>query len=147
MKKLKKNTTDKLREDILEEILQLKNKALKHVSEASEALEPCLSCSINKVNNIHIPGKYKDESGKCGFCHGTGAKPNERQRNWATEEILGRLAPKAKPIEMTQKDAPDTEDFEKEIEKELDNGVTLNELLTKYGIKTESNKGNSTKES
>lgn len=137
MKKLKKKATDKIQEEILEELKPLTAKAQKHLESAFSAVEPCLSCT----------GRYKDEKGKCGYCHGTGARPNDRQRNWATQEIYDRFAPKLKPIEITQKDSTDIEDFEKDIEKELDSGVTLEQLMEKYGVTHPSNSSNSKKES
>ena len=137
MKKLKKKATDKIQTEILEELKPLTAKAQKHLESAFAAVEPCLSCS----------GKYKDGSGMCGYCHGTGARPNDRQRNWATEEIYDRFAPKLKPQEVIIKTDSDTEDFEKDIQDELDAGKTVDELLKQYGIPTESNTGDSQKKS
>ncbi len=136
MKKLKKKQTDKIRDGLLEELMDLKENTFQHLKDATKAVVPCMSCGSG----------YNNNEGECGYCHGTKARPDEKQRNWAAEEVLSRLIPKPKPVEITQKEVSDVNEFEKEVEEQLKAGKSVDELLKDYGIKV-SNKTDSTEKS
>lgn len=101
---------EKKRKDALEKFFGLSSKAMKHIEWSLEATIVCNSCTVNATGG-HLPGKAKDDEGKCAFCHAKGHVPDKNQRNWATGEIADRIAPKPKPMEMT-----------------IDSGATLDEL-------------------
>lgn len=111
-----KSEIEKQRERTLNKFFGLSDDAFRHIEWSLKAVVPCHSCSKGD-NGEHRPGRFQDLNGKCGFCHGEYVVPNVPQRNWATEEINDRAAPKPKAVEMSVDNETSSEEMKEEVEK------------------------------
>ena len=114
---------DKLKQEILKDLFNLKEKYLEHLEESIVATKPCMFCDPSGT------AKAKDEQGRCAMCHGTNMIPDVSRRDWASEEISARIAPKPKPVEMAVTNQ--TKSLNAQIEAETAN-LSNEELDAKY---------------
>lgn len=112
---------DRKRKGALERFFGLTDKALKHIEESIEARKPCYLCR----------GVVKDGV-ICPVCTNSGLVPDIDQRNWATEQVVDRIAPKPKSIELGPDKTGEREEIEKQIEGLSD--AALDEQLKALGI-------------
>lgn len=85
---------DQRRKENLEKFDRLTPKAIRHIEESLEAQAPCSYCDSNGN------AAKRDSEGNCIKCHGSKLVPDVDRRNWATEEIVSRVAPKPKASEI-----------------------------------------------
>lgn len=121
---------DVRRKSALEKFFGLTDKVLKHIQWSIESTKPCTACSL--IKDEFIPGKAKTEDGKCAFCFNTGLVPDKDQRNWATSEVVDRISPKPKAVEVSGDKSEDRDEIEKEVQA-LDN-TKLDEALRAMGV-------------
>jgi len=114
-KKQATSEIDALRRKVIEEFFDLKDNVRQHIEWSLAATVTCSSCHLD--NGVHVPGKARDAEGKCAFCHATGIVPDKNQRNWATEEVYGRIAPAPKAMEFEDKTAENKSQIAKQLEK------------------------------
>src|SRR3990167_9886194 len=95
---------DRKRKGALERFFGLTDKALKHIEESIEARKPCYLCR----------GVVKDGV-ICPVCTNSGLVPDIDQRNWATEQVVDRIAPKPKSIELGPDKTGEREELEEQI--------------------------------
>jgi hypothetical protein len=115
-----------MREQVTLKMFGLSERVYKHLLASAEAIKPCHACTVDKDGN-HLPGKAKDEAGRCALCHGTYIVPDNNQRNWAVSEALP-LITQAKPVEMKVDTASQLPELESEY-KDLPDAV-LSKLLS-----------------
>lgn len=111
---------ERKRKDALEKFFGLSAKAMKHIEWSLESKVICAMCASDPVTGEHKPGKAKDETGKCAFCHGTGYVPDKEQRNWATGQVADRIAPKPKSVEMNIEQTSTLVEIEKDMQGKSD---------------------------
>jgi hypothetical protein len=102
---------EKAREKALEQFFGLSKKAIAHIEWSVQATMPCSYCTADNKGSFK-----RDEAGECLKCHGTKLVPDIQQRNWATEEITSRVAPKPKSVEMSVEQQGNTEELKKQLE-------------------------------
>ena len=96
--------TDRKRKGALERFFGLTDKALKHIEQSIEANKACYLCrGMAKPDVI------------CPVCLATGVVPDIDQRNWATEQIVDRIAPKPKSIELGPDKTVERQELEEQI--------------------------------
>jgi len=118
---------DKERQRVLRRFFDLDEKALRHIKDSLVATRICSYC------NAAGAAAKLDENKKCLECHGSMKIPDVQRRNWATDEVVARIAPKPKAVEMQIDDKSHLEDLagdlkdktNKEIE-DLAKGLGLN---------------------
>jgi hypothetical protein len=118
--KAEEGSVERKRKDALEKFFGLSEKALKHIAWSLEAKVICAMCSVDAKTGAHVPGKAKDDDGKCAFCHATGYVPDKEQRNWATGQVADRIAPKPKSVEMAIEQSTPLGELEKEVANQTD---------------------------
>lgn len=106
---------ERKRKDALEKFFGLSAKAMKHIEWSLESKVICAMCSVDQKTGEHVPGKAKDDEGKCAFCHATGYVPDKEQRNWATGQVADRIAPKPKSVEMQIEQNSTNAELEKDM--------------------------------
>jgi len=121
---------DKERQRVLRRFFDLDEKALVHIKDSLIATRICSYC-----NGEGVATKL-DSNRKCLECHGTMQIPDITRRNWATDEVVSRIAPKPKAVEMAVDDKRElldlTEDLQGKTDKQLkdlanDLGINLGE--------------------
>ena len=128
-KKTKNRKLAGLRNKLYEELFQAKEKFVKHLLWSMEATIVCPACFKDKDGNI-VPGKARDEQGRCKLCHNDGFAPDKQQRNWATDRLGDRLAPALKGIEV----GDDEESIEQKVAEEAKE-LSDDDLDKELGIK------------
>ena len=102
---------EKLRAEAIERFFNLTDKVLDHIKWSIKADKPCMHCDINGN------AKAKDENNLCAMCHGTKLVPDTIQRNWATDEVITRIAPAPKAVEMSVEQKSIIPELEEEVKK------------------------------
>ena len=100
---------EKDRKRAYEKIKELTDQACDELERCINATKPCNFCvggTPKKTNN----------SGKCLLCDGVGLVPDNDTRKGAREDILSRVAPAPKNIEMKVDDKRETEELVKRWE-------------------------------
>jgi hypothetical protein len=101
--------TEKDRSDAYNRLKPLTEKACKEIERALSAVIPCRYCV---GGNVKMPGP----KGKCVMCAGLGMLADHDQRKWGAMEILNRVAPAPKAIEMRLDDSREKEKLIEEYE-------------------------------
>ena len=96
-------------DDIFQSILGLKEKAMAWWKKSLEATLVCNGCLDERP-------RKKNKDGVCAFCNGEGYVPDKDQRNMAFKEVVARLSPAPKSVEMKIDDNRDKEDLMKKYE-------------------------------
>lgn len=98
-----------LYDDVFQSILGLKEQAMRWWKYSLESKLVCNGC---------IEGKPRKENteGKCAHCNGEGYVPDKEQRNMAFKEVVARLSPAPKAVEMRIDDNRDKEELMKKYE-------------------------------
>src|SRR3990167_4812014 len=112
---------DRKRKGALERFFGLTDKALKHIEQSIEANKACYLCrGMAKPDVI------------CPVCLATGVVPDIDQRNWATEQVVDRIAPKPKAVEIGGDKAVERDEMEQKLSQMADE--ELNRLVTTLGV-------------
>lgn len=116
MKESRNDKVEKVRQGAFEKFVKLTDKALIWIEESLSASKVCNYCDKDgKANKLNAEGK-------CVVCNGMNKIPDVSQRNWATEQIGDRVAPKPKAVEMnidTSSDDAFVEDLSKKSDEEV----------------------------
>ena len=104
---------DKRRKDVLEKFFGLTDKMMEHLAWSITATKPCTTCNTEGKVVVYKNGEVVSED-TCRFCDGTKKIKDVDQRNWATEQIGDRAAPKVKAVETTDK-VEERKEFEKDF--------------------------------
>ena len=113
---------DKLREDVIEKLFDIKEHYINHIAASIQATKPCLQCSIDQQGKV-VAGK-KDVNGHCLACHGTMIVPDTTQRNWAAEQAQPILAPAPKQIEVSNESQSNLADVQEAVKGLSDKDLT-----------------------
>jgi len=124
-----KHDLAQMREQVTAKFFGVSEKVYKHISESLKAERPCNNCTIGP-DGANLPGKAKDEAGKCAFCHGTFIIPDNTQRNWAATEALP-LITNSKPMEVKVNNSAGLAELEAQMKKLPDH--TISSLLRVIG--------------
>jgi len=117
---------DKERQRVLKRFFELDEKALLHIKDSLISTRICSYCTIKGV------ATKTDKNGKCLECHGTNLIPDVQRRNWATDEVVSRIAPKPKAVEMAVDDKRDLLDLSDDLKNKTDK--QLKDLADNLGI-------------
>ena len=101
--------TDKDRSSAYNRIKPLTEKACKEIERALSAVVPCRYCLGGNV-------KKAGKGGKCIMCNGLELVADHDQRKWGAMEVLNRVAPAPKAIEMRLDDSREKEKLIEEYE-------------------------------
>ena len=108
---------EKDREHAFNKLKELTNGACAEIKAALEALKPCGFC-------LNGDPKKKDEAGLCVMCAGKNMIRDHEQRKWGAEQVLTRVAPAPKSVEMKVDDSRGIEklmeDYENKSPEEVD---------------------------
>ena len=111
------NDIDKERHRVLRRFFDLDEKALAHIKDSVVATKICFYCTADGT------AAKLDEQKQCLECHGMKVVPDVSRRNWATDEIVSRIAPKPKAVEMAVDDKRDlvglADDLKDKTDKQL----------------------------
>jgi len=120
----KSAAVDKRRKDAFEKFFGLTEKALEHIKWSLGATQVCQACVFVDGQGFKA-GKAKTADGLCAMCGNTGVVPDKTQRNWATQEVAERIAPKPKAVEMTVDKAEERKELETQVSKLEDTVLDL----------------------
>ena len=99
----------RLYDDIFQSIMGLKEQAMKWWKTSLDSKIVCNGC-------LDETPRKKNKAGACAYCDGSGYVADKEQRNMAFKEVIARLSPAPKAVEMKIDDNRDKEELMKKYE-------------------------------
>ena len=100
---------EKCRVEILKQLIGLKDSVMQHLSKSLVAVVDCI-CAVNLED---VP---KNSQGFCRQCSGTGVLDDVKRRDWATEQLLPKLAANLRSVDPQPPSNNDQEQLNKKID-------------------------------
>lgn len=127
------NNIDKERQKVLRQFFNLDEPAIAHIKQSLTASRICTYC------NSKGEAAKQDKAKKCLECHGTMQVPDVQRRNWAADEVVSRIAPKPKAVEMVVDEKRDLLEFTTDLQNKSDKEIKeiINDLGISFGTKTD----------